>query len=91
MERVKSMSITTRIPRNVALEERLIIGFSDILYKEVGTNLDHGWTIVDALVSLISTVAYRSGAESEEDVVMFSNNVKQMTVEALTFMIHNKK
>lgn len=81
------MSITARIPRNAALQERLIKEFSDVIYKEIGTNLDDGWPVVNALIIMAATVAYRSGAQLGDDVAMFAESVKEQTAEALDFMI----
>lgn len=85
------MAITARIPRNTALQERLINQFAEVIYKEIGTNLDEGYQIVNALIVMASTVAYRSGAKLGDDVEMFAESVKKQTAEALTFMIKRGK
>ena len=82
------MNITARIPRNVALQERLIIEFSKVIAKEgEETFYKDGWQIINALVVMVATVAYRHGAKAGEDVSEFADSVQAQTTEALTFMI----
>ena len=82
---------TRRILRNTAIQERLIKGFSDVIYREIGTNTTHGWDVVNALILMAATIAYRSGAQLGDDVTAFAESVKEQTSEALSFMIKRCK
>lgn len=85
------MKLTARVPRNIALQERLIKGFAEVIHKETGVDPNDGWQIVNALTVVAATIAYRNGAQLGNDVTMFADSIKDQTSEALIFMIQRGK
>ena len=86
------MTLTARIPRNKELQIRLITEFGNIIAKEGEETFYHdGLQIINALLVMVATVAYRHGAKSNEDVSEFADSVQAQTAEALTFMIGRGK